>query len=669
MPTFTSTTLPHLDTEELSTVFGNDMAARRRYQALSALLHQGKTQREAAVVAQMSERTVRNTLRAFSRRGVAGLRSAQQGAKRRTGARKLFEQALRSALRAEPDAGGDRLWRRALDLLGPDAPALSRRTAYRILADLRAGEEEGEQESDELIGKLRAALPQLHEDPPLALGASSLAQFLLPGEGDALSRGLLLQTALRAAMDRLRPDGPVSAVDRGWWPYLICSGEYEAGQRRSELQQSLSLSPSTYSRAKRSGLARIVALLPALIAQANVRSQPQRLPRVAEFVGRAQQQAFYSAQLISSGVALIWGVACSGKTALAAEIAAEGRRYGQRVIWHSCQSTADATLRGILRGLARSLAACGDDSLVESAFDPEATSEADDAHLLVLLSQRLLRQPTLIVLDDMHRCAADPAVAPLLDELRALAMRRAVRLLLVGRDRITNLPCPPLDGLSASEASALWDSIGGPTLNPDRWDEVFQASAGLPGLLPLVGHHADEYGLRGSWHDELESWAHVELWDRLDATQERVLALLLADGRPLPLDPSPLLAALDASAAVLGTLEDRGLLLRTEHGLQPHPALRLAMPALSLPHWEQLQAAFAALGPQPAALPESLAKVPEGFGSPIAQMPQLATRPVSAEVLARTAEVLRLCATSCTAHNGVVPEELLQLASQLSLHL
>jgi transposase len=377
-------TLPRLDSDELATVFGNDSVARRRYEALSAILHHGKTQREAAAVAQMSERTVRNILKSFNRRGVNGLRSTQAGSRRRTNARKQFEQALRSALRAEPEAGGDRLWHRAQELLGSDGAQLSRRTAYRILAALRAAEEEGDQEADELLGKLRAALPQLHEDPPLALGGSALAQLLLPGEGDALARGLLLQNALCTAIDRLRPDGPVSTVDRGWWPYLICSGEYEAGQRRTELQLSLSLSPSTYSRAKRQGLTRILALLPALIAQANVRSVPQRLPRVAEFVGRAEQQAFYSAQLISNGLTQIWGLPACGKTALAAEIAAEGRRYGQRVIWHSCGSVADATLSGLVRGLARGLASSGDETLVAAIDDMRP--EDDHATLLVLLS-------------------------------------------------------------------------------------------------------------------------------------------------------------------------------------------------------------------------------------------------------------------------------------------
>jgi transposase len=664
LPALSSTTLPRLDHDQLLSFFGNDVAARRRYHALSALLHQGKTQREAAELAQISERTVRNTLRTFSRRGVAGLRSTGGGARRRNNTRKTFEQALRSALRAEPDAGGDRLWRRAQELLGNDGPNLSRRTAYRILADLRTSEEESEQESDELIGKLRVALPLLPEDPPLALGNSPLAQLLLPGEGDAHSRGQLLQTALRAAIDRLRPDGPVSTVDRDWWPYLIVSGEYEAGQRRSELQQSLSLSASTYSRAKRVGLSRIIGWLPPLIAQASVRPAPQRLPRAPEFVGRGEEQALYSSQLISNSVTMIWGAAGSGKTSLAAEIAAEGRRYGQRVIWHGCQSGSDATLDGILRGFGRAFATCGDEALLQAL---EHTTVADDlVGLVTLLSQRLRSQPTLVVLDDIHRCANDPDVMVLLYELRALAARRVVRVLLVGRERVRWVASPPLGGLSASEAVALWESVGGPQLPPERWEEIVRASAGLPGLLPLVAHHADEYGLRGSWREELESWGRGELWDRIDAEDSRLLAVLLADGRPLPLGGAEFVEALETSAERLALLEDRALLLRGEAGLLPNPVLRLAMPPeVSLAHWERLQIAHDARDATlPAAEPAA-----QGFALPAVPAPQPAAElvPLPAELLARIADALHACAQPGTASPSA--DQLLQLAAQVGGYL
>src|SRR5262245_9071020 len=258
-------TLPLLSEDELTTFFGDDTDGLRRYQLLRALLTQGMTQREAADANGVSERTVRNILRAYTRSGgLEILRSRPVAGRRRRSRRPLpAEQALADALAEEPDAGGDRLWRRAQEILGDSGANLSRRTAYRLLAHLRADRDEDP--PDSLRGAVRAALPLLAEDPPLTLAGSALAQRYLPADLDPLPRGTLIQQALRVALDRLRPDGAISTIDRNWWPYLICTGEYEAGQTRTELQDDLAMSASTYSRAKRQGIDRITAVISQII--------------------------------------------------------------------------------------------------------------------------------------------------------------------------------------------------------------------------------------------------------------------------------------------------------------------------------------------------------------------------------------------------------------------
>src|SRR5262245_55622548 len=104
------------------------------------------TQREAAEENEISERTVRNVLRAYAEGGLEALRSRRISAARAT---TPAEQALIAALEAEPQAGGDRLWRLAQELMGEDGAALSRRTAYRILARLRADEEDQDEDEDD----------------------------------------------------------------------------------------------------------------------------------------------------------------------------------------------------------------------------------------------------------------------------------------------------------------------------------------------------------------------------------------------------------------------------------------------------------------------------------------------------------------------------------------
>src|ERR671928_10389 len=87
-----------------------------------------------------------------------------------------------------------------------------------------------------------AAAWRLYDLGSLAVAASALAQRCLPADLDPLARGMLLQQALRATLDHLRPAGPISTIDRGWWPYLICTGEYETGQSRAQIQADLALS-------------------------------------------------------------------------------------------------------------------------------------------------------------------------------------------------------------------------------------------------------------------------------------------------------------------------------------------------------------------------------------------------------------------------------------------
>lgn len=113
---------------------------------------------------------------------------------------------------------------------------------------------------------VRLALLRLAENPPLALGDTDLARLLIPHEADRLVRGQLLQHALKQSIAALPPDGPQDASDSRWRQYLVCFGEYEAGQRRATLMRTLAIANTTYTRAKRRGVERIAALLPYILA-------------------------------------------------------------------------------------------------------------------------------------------------------------------------------------------------------------------------------------------------------------------------------------------------------------------------------------------------------------------------------------------------------------------
>ncbi len=566
-------TLLPLTEAELSELFGDDTDGLRRYQLLHAVLVEGMTQRQAAEASQVSERTVRNIMRAYTQRGgLEALRSRQTSNRSRRDRRPAtFERALSTALAEEPLAGGDRLWRRACELLGQEGAKLSRRTAYRMLIQLRA---EHDDAPDSLRGAVRTALPLLPEDPPLALAASALAQRFLPADLDPLPRGMLLQQGLRATLDHLRPAGPISTIDRSWWPYLICTGEYETGQSRAEIQDDLALSASTYSRAKRQGLDRIIAVLPRMIErmiESPVTLASQRLPRTPEFVGRREEQSYYAWRLQTEGLAHIWGLPGSGKTALAAELAADGHRYGQTILWHTCRAGRDSTLLGIIRGLAQALAAAGDDTLWRE-LRQAPPEELDPASMLDALRERLLMRPSVVILDDAHHADAEETDA-LLDALADLVARRSIRLLLVGRDPIESVTYLPLPGMIEREAQLLW--AGSPALPADQWRALYAATGGLP---EPVRRAAAAYRRSGDlarptdWADEIDAWAREAIWSRLEEYEQRLLAIAAAlESQPWSDRQALVCDSLGMPAETLKPLFQRGLLYSAMQTATAHP--------------------------------------------------------------------------------------------------
>jgi hypothetical protein len=457
--------------------------------------------------------------------------------------------------------------------MGDAGASLSRRTAYRILARLRAEEVEDADEDEEddapnsTRALVRAALPLLAEDPPIALGSSPLAHQLIGDVEEPLVRGVLLQQAIREALDHLRPPGAVSAIDRSWWPYLICTGEYEIGQRRPELQEDLALSASTYSRAKRQGIDTLTALLPQILAErleGPAALVSQRLPRTLDFVGRRDEESYYAWRLQTEGVAHIWGLPGSGKTALAAELAAEGVRYGQTTLWHTSHAGPDSTLLGIIRGLAKALAAAGDDTLWRRIR--RANTEAPDQYeLLDLLRERLMLRPSVVVLDDIHR-VDEQKTEMLFDALADLVARRSTRLLLVGRWRIDSLAFPPLQGLSERDAQLLW--AGAPALSAEQWWALYEATGGLPTLLRLVAaasRRAGDLFRPGYWSRDIATWVRDEIWSRLTRAEQRLLVAAHALPPHLWADRiAHLCESLDIDQETVVQLKRRGFLVSSQ---------------------------------------------------------------------------------------------------------
>jgi transposase len=528
---------PRLSSAELVSSFGGDQAALRRYRMLAALLREGRPPGEVARTFGVSRESLRRLRQSFERDGLAALHSQKRGGGHVARGSPLVA-AIKQELESDPGVAAPLLWRRVqarLQAQGVDAP---RSSFYRLLTQLR-DEERAAAAGQASIGLLRDALADLAEDPPLALGRGELAALLLPDRAEPqdfaalLGRGRRLRDTLRMAIARLRPSeaGPV-LDDSRWRHYLIIAGEYEAGEERSALQSALALSASTYSRAKREALERLLALLPATLGDLPPAEPPAALiaapPAPAEFDHEPELEQ-YMDRLRHGGLALIWGPAGVGKQQIAAALAARLQARGQRVIWHACRPPDLETNAGarLLLALAAGLALDGRHDLwsMLTAADPAPFSQR-----LALLAGGLTGRRWTVILTDTQWLDGDEA-ARVLDALTAAQERRDIRLALVGRQ---------LPGWADAER---WPALPFPSDATAR--RVFLARMSETSATPSMPARAATNLVRERVID-LVAAIPIELLDTLPPEQ---IARILAALRPIEALADELRAALRPTAA------------------------------------------------------------------------------------------------------------------------
>ncbi len=447
--------LPRLSSTDLAERLGNDEVALRRYRMLAALLREGRAPGEVARTFGVSRESLRRLREAFRRGGLAALKSRKRGGGHIARGSPLAR-ALHHELAADPGVSASTLWHRVQARLHAEGIAdVPRSTFYRLLARMR-DEESATGASSATMRLLREALGALPEEPPLTLGRGDLAKLLLAEETDVAQRGRRLQTALRSAIEQLRPSDDAGPVlnDPRWRHYLIIAGEYEAGEPRADLQDALALSASTYSRAKREALERLVALLPTAIDALPPPAPPSHLYAPPSVVppGYEAELDLYASSLRRDGLALIWGD--PGATLdLATALAAHLQSRGQKVIWHAAAAPDTEPRPGLrlLQTLAAALAAEGDHELWGDLAAPDARPLVWH---LDLLANTIAGRRWAVVVANTHWLTDSDAMQAL-DVLATACEQREIRLALAGR----SLPAwasaerwPPLPG-SADQAA------------------------------------------------------------------------------------------------------------------------------------------------------------------------------------------------------------------------
>lgn len=629
--------LPLLSDEELHQVFPSDAAAVRRYHILSAVIHGGVSAEEAAAHNDSSPRTVRHLLQRYRQQpGLDTLRTQQPGPRGYRRGKNDVTQIVAEVVAASPQASGGVLLEQVNRQLARGDQRLSRATFYRMLAELREEPASREQVDGRLPMRaaLNAALPLLSEDPPISLGNSLLARLSTPPlpEGSALERGQVLARIVTTIIAGMQPESDIPATDQRARSYAILAGEYISNEEPVDLQERLAISPRTYYRAKRQALDRLVDILPGALSELTPPTPRLNdpIPECDPFFGREEEISYYQWRLRRDNLAVIWGLAGSGKTALASRLAAEGLRLGQGIVWHTVGEDPRTLVRDALSALAGGLLALGGPGVAEAVrrWQQEAIGLGQGQQIVRLVSL-LSRRHCVVMLDNARRTDSDPAWDMLLAELRRQAVAGQLRLVVLSRalpDWAKGGGWPPLEGLDERAAHKLLEASD-LVLDDATWKGIYERTQGHPQLLRLVAAWSKAPSSASHDlttlldHSDIRAYLVSEMYGTLSPEASKLLRWACALRRPLDLDTPVGLAALaEAGKRTLGReaiaqLVGRGLLVQPvnevyyppalvrEQVVQQHKGDRIAWKRLH----KRIAKAYASIGDEEAVYHEELA--------------------------------------------------------------
>lgn len=587
--------LPLLSDEELQQIFHDDSGAIRRYQLLSAVVHGGANAEAAAAQVDSSPRTVRHLLQRYRQQPTLDtLRTQQPGPRGYRRSKTGVTEVVAEVVAAAPQASGGVLLAQVNRRLAHSDQRLSRATFYRLLAELREEQANPERADARLPMRtaLNGALLLLSEDPPISLGSSLLARLCTPPlpEGTALERGQILARIITTIIAGMQPDPTIALTDQRARSYAILAGEYISGEEPTVLQERLAISSRTYYRAKRQALDRLVDLLPAALGELTPPAPrlTDPIPECDPFFGRDDELSYYQWRLRRDSLAVIWGLAGSGKTALAARLALEGQRVGQAVIWHTVGEDPRTIVRDALSALAGGLLSLGGQGMAEAVRHwQQSVAGLGQDQQIVRLVQLLARRHCVVFLDNARRTDTDPAWDMLLAELRRQATAGQIRLVILSRalpDWARGGGWPPLEGLDERAARTLLHDCG-ITLDDTTWRALYERAQGHPQLLRLAAAWAKAPNSHGHDmaalldHSDIRAYLVSEMYGTLSLEAVKLLRWACALRRPLDLDHPIGQAALNEAGRrkvgkeAVEQLVGRGLLVQPVHEVCYPPLL------------------------------------------------------------------------------------------------
>jgi DNA-binding SARP family transcriptional activator len=211
------------------------------------------------------------------------------------------------------------------------------------------------------------------------------------------------------------------------------------------------------------------------------------IPCATDFVGREKELSLHKQHLASQNLAVLHGFAGTGKTALAAQLAAERQQRGHPVIWITFCADVNTDLDSFLGLLACALAELDDAKL--HAFLAASAQELHpypvDARIHFAVNCLSASHATLC-LDDVHLVEHVPAIQRFLNVLVPRQQPARAPLIVASRSKpafVQGRHIAPLPGLNDEDARQLLHNAGLAWLDDAAFVELVQRTEGNPAFL------------------------------------------------------------------------------------------------------------------------------------------------------------------------------------------
>jgi len=250
------------------------------------------------------------------------------------------------------------------------------------------------------------------------------------------------------------------------------------------------------------------------------------------------------------------GIAGIGKTTVASKLI-ERFMHRRNLLYHRCQDWEGAL--GFLEAVADWLANIGD-GMLSDYLAATPVPRANDASRI--LADALSVAPCLIVIDDYHKVsdkalhqtiqALALSIPKIEQEVGLVLFSRSHRVAIPSKDAEGNIISMPmvLGGLDIEASRNLLPAFE--DIEKQQFMFIHSLARGHPLVLELINRGAPAT----AFHETLENYIAVEIFNKLSAEQKRLLSALAIFREPVPLEA---LAAQGLDTDELDSLVEQGL--------------------------------------------------------------------------------------------------------------